>query len=109
MEEGLKLKGKFTQRWLSRSEQYYSHFFGRLFYAQFYYLDRKGYTLPSELITAIHNAEKEGMTLEVIEGIEEPIATLKASIKTKGGAFDINKLRAMVMIQIRLGENHSAV
>lgn len=35
MEEFLKLKGKFTQWWLSRSDEYYSPIFSRLFYAQF--------------------------------------------------------------------------
>lgn len=80
MEEFLKLKGKFTQRWLSRSDEYYSPIFHRLFYAQFHYLDKKGYTLPSELITALYDAEKEGKELETIEGIEELIAPLKESI-----------------------------
>lgn len=104
MEEYLKLKGKFTQRWLSRSDEYYSPIFSRLFYAQFHYLDKKGYTLPSELITALYDAEKEGKELETIEGIEELIAPLKESITAKGKAFDLNELRAMVMIQLGLGD-----
>ena len=99
-----KLKGKFTQRWLSRSDEYYIPIFSRLFYAQFNYLDKKGYTLPSELITAIYDAEKEGKVLEDIEGIEELIAPLKESITAKGNAFDLNELRSMVMIQLGLGD-----
>lgn len=104
MEEGQKLKGKFTQRWLSKSDEFYSPIFARLFYAQFHYLDKKGYTLPSELITALYDAEKEGKELETIEGIEELIAPLKESITAKGKAFDLNELRAMVMIQLGLGD-----
>lgn len=104
MEEYLKLKGKFTQRWLSRSDEYYSPIFCRLFYAQCSYLDKKGYCFPSELLTAIFNAAKEGEALEDIEGIDELIAPLKDSIKAKGEAFDMNEFRAMVMIQLGLGD-----
>lgn len=40
MQDYEKLKGKFTQRWLSRSDEYYTPIFVRLFYAQFYFLQK---------------------------------------------------------------------
>lgn len=40
MNEEEKLKGKFTQRWLAASDEYYSPIFGRLFYAQFHFLKK---------------------------------------------------------------------
>lgn len=104
MQDCEKLKGKFTQRWLSRSNEYYSPIFSRLFYAQCRYLDKKGYCFPSELLTAIFNAAKEGEALEDIEGIDELIAPLKDSIKAKGEAFDMNEFRAMALIQLGLGD-----
>ena len=60
----VEVKRKIHTAWLSKSDEYYSPIFSRLFYAQFHYLDRKGYTLPSELITAIYDAEKEGKELD---------------------------------------------
>lgn len=57
MNEEVKLKGKFTQRWLAASDEYYSPIFGRLFYAQFAYLDRKGYTIPLDFLKAVNGAE----------------------------------------------------
>lgn len=79
MEEFLKLKGKFTQWWLSRSDEYYSPIFSRLFYAQFNYIDKKGYTLPSELTAAIYDAEKEGKDLEDIEELLAPLKGINYS------------------------------
>lgn len=104
MEQQLKLKGKFTQRWLANSDEYFSPIFGRLFYAQFNYLDRKGYTFPPETLIAMMQAESAGKDFEEIEGIEEALAPLAESMKAKGEAFDENELRAMVMIQMGLGD-----
>ena len=104
MEEWVKLKGKFTQRWLSRSDEFYSPIFARLFYAQSHYLDRKGYTLPPDFLTAVINAEKERKDLDEVEGLAEAAAPIAESLKTKGEAFDLNELRAMFMIQIGLGD-----
>ena len=38
MKEEYKLKGKFTQRWLANSDEYYSPIFVRLYYAQYNFL-----------------------------------------------------------------------
>ena len=40
MEKFLKLKGKFTQRWLAASDEYYSPIFSRLHYAQYNFLKK---------------------------------------------------------------------
>ena len=100
MEEWHRLKGKFTQRWLRRSDEFYSPIFARLFFAQFHYLDRKGYTLPPDFITSVINADKEGKDLTEVEGLAEAAAPIAESLKAKGEAFDLNELRAMFMIQI---------
>ena len=80
MQDSGKLKGKFTQRRLSRSDEYYSPIFSRLFYAHYSYLHRKGYCFPSELLTAIFNVAKEGEVLEDIEGIDELIAPFQGTL-----------------------------
>lgn len=82
-----KLKGKFTQRWLSRSDEFYSPIFARLFYAQFHYLDRKGYTSSPDFLTAVINAEKEGKELDEVEDLAEAVAPIAESLKAKGEAF----------------------
>lgn len=51
MNEGQKLKGRFTQRWLANSDEYYYSIFVRLFYAQYSYLEKKGYAITLELNT----------------------------------------------------------
>ena len=51
MNEGLKLKGKFTQRWLAKSEEYYSPIFSRLFYAQYSCIEKKGYAVSLDINT----------------------------------------------------------
>lgn len=88
-----KLKGKFTQRWLSRSDEFYSPIFARLFYAQFHYLDRKGYTSPPDFLTAVINAEKEGKELDEVEDLAEAVAPIAESLKAKGEAFSRFKIR----------------
>lgn len=84
MEEWHRLKGKFTQRWLANSDEFYSPIFVRLFYAQFHYLDRKGYTLPPDFLTAVINADKEGKDLTEVEGLAEAAAPIAESLKAKG-------------------------
>lgn len=51
MQDCEKLKGKFTQRWISRSEEYYTPLFDRLFYAQYSYLEKKGYAVSLDINT----------------------------------------------------------
>lgn len=51
MKEYLKLKGKFTKRWLSRSDEYYSPIFSRLFFAQYCYIEKKGYAITLDITT----------------------------------------------------------
>lgn len=104
MEQQFKLQGKFTQRWLSRSDEYYSPIFTRLFYAQFAYLDRKGYTIPLDFLKAVNEAEEKGLNFDEIEGLTELTAPIVESIRAKGEAFDLNELRAMFFIQIGLGD-----
>lgn len=104
MNEFERLKGKFTQRWLSRSDEYYSPIFTRLFYAQFAYLDRKGYTIPLDFLKAVNEAEEKGLNFEEVEGLTELTAPIIESIRAKGEAFDLNELRAMFFIQIGLGD-----
>lgn len=99
-----RLKGKFTQRWLADSDEYYSPIFSRLFYAQFAYLDRKGYTIPLDFLKAVNEAEDKGLGFDEVEGFAELAAPLVESMKAKGKAFDLNELRAMVMIQLGLGD-----
>ena len=76
-----KLKGKFTQRWLSASDKYYLPIFERLFYAQYAYLDRKGYTFPLEFLKAAVEADKEGKIFDEVEGLEELLKPLKDKIE----------------------------
>lgn len=68
MEEQLKLKGRFTQKWLADSDEYYSPIFTRLFYAQFAYLDRKGYTIPLDFLKAVNEEEEKGLGIDEVEG-----------------------------------------
>ena len=104
MNEGDKLKGKFTQRWLAASDDYYSPIFSRLFYAQFAYLDRKGYTIPLDFLKAVTEADEKGLDFDEVDGFAELTAPLVESMKAKDEAFDVNELRAMYYIQIGLGD-----
>ena len=45
------LKGKFTQRCLVDSDLYYNPIFERLFYAQYSYLEKKGYSITLDVYT----------------------------------------------------------
>lgn len=71
MEEGQKLKGKFTQRWLSRSDEYYTPIFVRLFYAQFYFLQKN----PPMTDDVLHHLMKGDLSNsdEEIEQLLSPI------------------------------------
>lgn len=104
MQEEEKLKGKFTQRWLSASAEYYYPLFIRLFSAQYHFLDRKGYNIPSDLLNALFKAQTEGIDFEQIEGIEELAAPFRKSIEAKGEAFNENMFRAMTFIQFGWGD-----
>lgn len=94
MEEGLKLKGKFTQRWLSKSDEYYSPIFARLFYAQYSYLEKKGYAITLELNTP-EQIEAGDVTIT-----KDKIQTV---VESRGYSFDENENRGMRYLEIGLG------
>lgn len=79
MQDNEKLKGKFTQRWLSKSDEYYSPIFARLFYAQYSYLEKKGYAITLELNTP-----------EQIEAGDVTITKekIQAVVESRGYSFD---------------------
>ena len=95
MEENLKLKGKFTQRWLAASDEYYSPIFGRQYYAQFHYLGKKGYAVSLDLITP-----------EMVEADDTAITKekIRTNVESKGYTFNENELRGMAYIEIGLGD-----
>lgn len=71
MQDYEKLKGKFTQRWLSRSDEYYTPIFVRLFYAQFYFLQKN----PPMTDDVLHHLMKGDLSNsdEEIEQLLSPI------------------------------------
>ena len=77
----VRLKGKFTQRWLSASEEYYYPLWSRLFYAQFHYLQNKGIEVDVEDYAD--------------DSFEEALVKLEA----KGGEY-----RAMYFLQFGLDD-----
>lgn len=95
MSEEERLKGKFTQRWLSRSDEYYSPIFARLFYAQYSYLEKKGYAITLELNTP-----------EQIEAGDVTITKekIQAVVESRGYSFDENEYRGMRYLEIGLGD-----
>jgi hypothetical protein len=95
MNEALKLKGKFTQRWLTASDEYYSPIFSRLYCAQYAYLEKKGYALSVDLITP-----------EMLEAGDTAITDdkRKAYVESLGYNFNENELRAMDYLTIGLGD-----
>ena len=90
-----RLKGKFTQRWLSRSDEYYSPIFARLFYAQYSYLEKKGYAITLEVNTP-----------EQIEAGDVTITKekIQAVVESRGYSFDENENRGMRYLEIGLGD-----
>ncbi len=94
MQSDEKLKGKFTQRWLSKSDEYYSPIFARLFYAQYSYLEKKGYAISLELNTP-----------EQIEAGDVTITKekIQAVVEARGYSFDENENRGMRYLEIGLG------
>lgn len=71
MNEEDKLKGKFSQRWLAASDEYYSPIFIRLFYAQFYFLQKN----PPMTDDVLHHLMKGDLSNsdEEIEQLLSPI------------------------------------
>lgn len=95
-----KLKGKFTQRWLSNSSEYYLPIFVRLYNAQFNYLDRKGYTIPLEALQQLEAVDENGRELI----LDEPTKNkLIEGLNIKGG-FNPDEFRAMLYIQAGYGD-----
>lgn len=94
-----KLKGKFTQRWLSNSSEYYLPIFVRLYNAQFNYLDRKGYTIPLEAIQQLKAVDKIGRELDLDDSI---IAELRSKLQIED--FDKDEFRAMLYLQAGFGD-----
>ena len=82
-----RLKGKFTQRWLSDSDLYYCPIFERLFYAQYHYLKRKGVELKPEHLHRL--------------GDEEALTEAEAEAEAEG-----NDYRALFTIEGGLDEFH---
>lgn len=95
MQDCEKLKGKFTQRWLSRSDEFYSPIFARLFYAQYCYLEKKGYAITLEVNTP-----------EQIEAGDVTITKekIKAVVESRGYSFNENEYRGMGYLEIGLGD-----
>ena len=94
-----RLKGKFTERWLANSNEYYLPIFVRLYNAQFNYLDRKGYTLPLEVFQQLKSVDEIGRELYLDESIK---AELKGKLQVED--FNENEFRAMLYIQAGFGD-----
>lgn len=90
-----RLKGKFTQRWLSRSDEYYSPIFQRLYGSQYAYLERKGYGVTLDL-EAIDESQEECIIIN-----EEYI---KKQVSERGFIFNPDEYRAMGYLEIGLGD-----
>ena len=84
------MKGKFTQRWLAASDEYYSPVFARLFYAQFNYIE-KSYGVSLDLITP-----------EMLEADDTAITKnkIRTNVESKGCTFNENELWGMAYLEI---------
>ena len=77
----VRLKGKFTQRRLSASEEYYYPLWSRLFYAQFHYLQNKG------------------IEVDVEDYADDSFEEASVKLEAKGGEY-----RAMYFLQFGLDD-----
>ena len=71
MSEEERLKGKFTQRWLAASDEYYSPIFSRLYYAQYNFL-QKNPPMTDEVLSHLMKGDLSNSD-EEIEQLLSPI------------------------------------
>lgn len=109
IKERLRLNGRFTQRWLAASDEYYLPIAERLFYAQWAYLTRKAVMSEGEVISLMKAGEES-------EEFKQLTPEQKAYVRISCGwdyytllQDSINSLNRSFSILIEAGEVNAAM